>query len=63
MSININSKKKWHPSRYEVQVQIEQHKDQADGLVPISTDERIEILEKEDSENTEYISWENTNKI
>lgn len=55
MSININSKKKWHPSRYENKEQIRKIQELEYSILYYTEEERIKILQQEDEENLEYI--------
>ena len=48
MPANINSKKTWHPSRYETQEKIKRFR-------VISREERMRILMQENEEDVEYL--------
>lgn len=51
MSININSKKHWHPSRFEVREQVKRFKDGASRAKSIDQQERMRLLSEESPEN------------
>lgn len=52
MSKNLNSKKEWHPSRYENRRAVEEYKERAGRQ---SEDEILRIL-REDAGDVEYVS-------
>lgn len=55
MSININSKKKWHPSRAEVQDAVKKFKLRSKTLSNLARDECVSILREAEIQCVEHI--------